>query len=45
MLNNIPVKFHDSRSNIFRVMCDRNWKLQIFTKSRAIILLNKSTRK
>jgi hypothetical protein len=54
MLINIPVKFHDFRSNTFRVMCDTSWvtcdtswKLQMFTKSRAITLkiLHKSTRK
>jgi hypothetical protein len=38
MLINIPVKFHDSRSNIFWVTCDTSWKLQNFTKSRAITL-------
>jgi choline kinase len=38
MLINIPVKFHDSRSNHFWVTCDTNWKLQNFTKSRAITL-------
>jgi hypothetical protein len=43
ILINIPVKFHDSRSNTFWVTCDTSWKLQIFTKSRAITLkiLNK----
>jgi hypothetical protein len=47
MLINIPVKFHDSRSNTFLVTCDTSWKLQIFTMSRAITLkiLNKSTQK
>jgi hypothetical protein len=38
MLINIPVKFHDSRSNTFWVTCDTSWKLQNFTKSRAITL-------
>jgi hypothetical protein len=38
MLINIPVRFYDSRSNIFWVMCDTSWKLQIYTKSRAITL-------
>jgi hypothetical protein len=40
MLINIPVKFHDSRSNTFWVTCDTSWKLQNFTKSRAITLKN-----
>jgi hypothetical protein len=45
MLINIPVKFHDCMSNLFWVTCDISWKLQNFTKSRAITLklLNKST--
>jgi hypothetical protein len=38
ILINIPVKFHDSRSNTFWVTCDTSWKLQNFTKSRAITL-------
>jgi hypothetical protein len=38
MLINIPVRFHDSRSNIFWVMCDTSWKLEIFTNSREITL-------
>jgi hypothetical protein len=38
MLINIPVRFHDSRSNIFWVTCYTSWKLQKFTKSRAITL-------
>jgi hypothetical protein len=37
MLINIPVKFHDSRSNLLWVTCDTSWKLQIFTKSRALL--------
>jgi hypothetical protein len=47
MLINSPVKFHDSRSNHFWVTFDKSWKLQNFTKSRAITLkiLYKSTRK
>jgi choline kinase len=47
MLINIPVKFHDSRSNTFWVTCDTIWKLQNFTKSRTITLkiLNESRRK
>jgi hypothetical protein len=47
MVINIPVKFHDSRSNTFWVTCDTSWKLQNFTKSRAITLkiLNKCRRK
>jgi hypothetical protein len=36
MLINISVRFHDSRSNTFLVRCDTSWKLEIFTKSRAI---------
>jgi hypothetical protein len=46
MLINIPVKFHDSMSNPFWVTCDTSWKIQNFTKSRAITLkiLNKSRR-
>jgi hypothetical protein len=45
MLINIPVRFNDSRSNIFWVTCHTSWKLQIFTQSRAITLkiLNIST--
>jgi hypothetical protein len=45
MLINIPVKFYNSRSNTFWVTCNTSWKLQNFTKSRAITLkiLNKST--
>jgi hypothetical protein len=38
MLINIPVKFNDPRTNPFSAMCDTSWKLQIFTKSRAINL-------
>jgi choline kinase len=47
MLINIPVKFHDPRSNTFWVTCDTSWQFQIFSKSRAISLtiLYKSTRK
>jgi hypothetical protein len=48
MLSNIPVKFHDSRSNTMWATCDTSWILQIFTNSRAITLqilqlLKKST--
>jgi hypothetical protein len=39
MLINIPLQFHDSWSNTFWVTCDTSWKLQIFTKSRAITLI------
>jgi hypothetical protein len=47
MPSNILVWFHDSRSNILWVSCNTSWKLQIFTKSRAITLkiLKISTRK
>jgi hypothetical protein len=38
ILINIPVKFYDSRSNTFWGTCDTSWKLQNFTKSRAITL-------
>jgi hypothetical protein len=38
MLSNLPVRFNDSMSNPFWVTCDTNWKLQNFTKSRAITL-------
>jgi hypothetical protein len=48
MLRNIPVMVHDYRSNTFWAQaCNTSWKLQRFTKSRAITLqiLHKSTRK
>jgi RNase H-fold protein (predicted Holliday junction resolvase) len=35
MLINIPVKFHDPRSNTFWTTCE-SWKLQILSKSKAI---------
>jgi hypothetical protein len=44
MLSNLPVMFNDSMSNPLRVTCDTSWKLQTFSKSRAIIL-NKSRQK
>jgi hypothetical protein len=37
-LSNIPLTFHEPRSNSFWATCDTSWKLQIFTKSRAITL-------
>jgi hypothetical protein len=45
IVNSIHVRFHDSRSNTFRVTCDTSWKLQMFIKSMATTLkiLNKST--
>jgi hypothetical protein len=38
MLSNFPVRFNDSMSNPFWVTCDTSWKLQNFTKPRAITL-------
>jgi hypothetical protein len=47
MLTHIPVKFHDYRSNTYLATHDTSWKLQLFTKSRAITLriVNKYTSK